>query len=62
MRPARCTELFDLLLSPRQGGAPRKINLCAGKNPVKFNIPEAGAVDRLVDLIREHGKWREPGP
>jgi (E)-4-hydroxy-3-methylbut-2-enyl-diphosphate synthase len=27
---------------------------------VKFNIPEAEAVDRLVDLIREHGKWVEP--
>jgi (E)-4-hydroxy-3-methylbut-2-enyl-diphosphate synthase len=24
---------------------------------VKFNIPEAEAVDRLQDLIREHGKW-----
>jgi (E)-4-hydroxy-3-methylbut-2-enyl-diphosphate synthase len=27
---------------------------------VKFNIPEAEAVDRLKDLIREHGKWVEP--
>ena len=27
---------------------------------MKFNIPEAEAVDRLVDLIREHGKWAEP--
>ena len=27
---------------------------------MKFNIPEAEAVDRLVDLIREHGKWVEP--
>jgi len=42
------------------GGAPGKINLYVGKTPVKFNIPEAEAVDRLVDLIREHGKWREP--
>jgi (E)-4-hydroxy-3-methylbut-2-enyl-diphosphate synthase len=42
------------------GGAPHKINLYVGKNPVKFNIPQAEAVDRLVDLIREHGKWREP--
>lgn len=39
------------------GGAPGKINLYVGKNAVKFNIPEAEAVDRLVDLIREHGKW-----
>ncbi|MBL9127987.1 MAG: (E)-4-hydroxy-3-methylbut-2-enyl-diphosphate synthase, partial [Verrucomicrobiales bacterium] len=42
------------------GGAPGKINLYVGKSPVKFNIPEAEAVDRLVDLIREHGKWVEP--
>jgi (E)-4-hydroxy-3-methylbut-2-enyl-diphosphate synthase len=42
------------------GGAPGKINLYVGKKAVKFNIPEAEAVDRLVDLIREHGKWVEP--
>jgi len=42
------------------GGAPGKINLYVGKKAVKFNIPEAEAVDRLVDLIREHNKWVEP--
>jgi (E)-4-hydroxy-3-methylbut-2-enyl-diphosphate synthase len=42
------------------GGAPGKINLYVGKTPLKFNIPEAEAVDRLVDLIREHGKWTDP--
>ena len=42
------------------GGAPGKVNLYVGKTPFKFNIPEAEAVDRLVDLIREHGKWTEP--
>ena len=42
------------------GGAPGKINLYVGKTAVKFNIPEGEAVDRLVDLIREHGKWAEP--
>ncbi|HEV2047094.1 MAG TPA: (E)-4-hydroxy-3-methylbut-2-enyl-diphosphate synthase [Chthoniobacterales bacterium] len=42
------------------GGAPGKVNLYVGKTPVKFNIPEAEAVDRLIDLIREHGKWIEP--
>ena len=41
------------------GGAPGKINLYVGKTPIKFNIPEAEAVDRLVDLIKEHGKWVE---
>ena len=42
------------------GGAPNKINLYVGKQPIKFNIPEAEAVERLVDLIKEHGKWAEP--
>lgn len=44
------------------GGAPNKINLYVGKTPVKFNIPESEAVDRLVDLIKEHGKWVDPEP
>ena len=44
------------------GGAPGKVNLYVGKTAVKFNIPEAEAVDRLQDLIREHGKWVEPVP
>ena len=43
------------------GGAPCKVNLYVGKTAVKFNIPEAEAVDRLKDLIREHGKWAERG-
>jgi (E)-4-hydroxy-3-methylbut-2-enyl-diphosphate synthase len=42
------------------GGAPNKINLYVGKTPIKFNIPEADAVERLVDLIKEHNKWVEP--
>jgi len=42
------------------GGAPGKINLYVGKTPIKFNIPEVEAVDRLVDLIKEHGKWADP--
>ena len=42
------------------GGAPGKINLYVGKTPIKFNIPEAEAVERLVDLIKEHNKWVEP--
>ncbi|MGI8601440.1 MAG: (E)-4-hydroxy-3-methylbut-2-enyl-diphosphate synthase [Verrucomicrobiales bacterium] len=48
------------------GGAPGKINLYVGRTAVKFNIPEAEAVERLVDLIREHGKWvdapQQPAP
>jgi (E)-4-hydroxy-3-methylbut-2-enyl-diphosphate synthase len=42
------------------GGAPGKVNLYVGKTPVKFNIPQDEAVERLVDLIREHGRWVEP--
>jgi len=42
------------------GGAPGKINLYVGKQAVKFNILEGEAVQRLVDLIKEHGRWVEP--
>ena len=42
------------------GGAPGKVNLYINKTPVKFNIPEGEAVARLVDLIKENGKWFEP--
>jgi len=45
------------------GGAPGKINLYLGKEPVKFNIPEEEAVGQLVELIKEHGRWVEkPAP
>ncbi|MES2997277.1 MAG: (E)-4-hydroxy-3-methylbut-2-enyl-diphosphate synthase [Verrucomicrobiota bacterium] len=39
------------------GGAPGKINLYVGKTAVQFNIPENEAVERLIGLIRDHGKW-----
>ena len=42
------------------GGAPGKVNLYVGRQAVKFNIPEAEAVERLVDLIKEHQRWVEP--
>lgn len=42
------------------GGAPAKINLYVGKQCVQYNIPQAEADDRLVALIKEHGKWVEP--
>ncbi|MBK1792165.1 (E)-4-hydroxy-3-methylbut-2-enyl-diphosphate synthase [Persicirhabdus sediminis] len=41
------------------GGAPSKINLYVGKKAVKFNIPEDEAVERLIDLIKEHDRWIE---
>ncbi len=42
------------------GGAPNKINLYINKTPVKFNIPESEAVEKLIELIKENGKWIEP--
>ncbi len=42
------------------GGAPGKINLYVGKECVQVGIPQKEAVDRLIDLIRTHGKWVEP--
>ncbi|MGZ0654751.1 (E)-4-hydroxy-3-methylbut-2-enyl-diphosphate synthase [Coraliomargarita sp. W4R53] len=41
------------------GGAPAKINLYVGKECVKYNVPAADALDSLIDLIKEHGKWVE---
>ena len=42
------------------GGAPNKINLYVKHTPVKFNIPQEEAVERLVDLIKEYGRWVNP--
>ena len=42
------------------GSGPGKIDLYVGRNRVKSAIPQAEAVDRLVDLIQEHGKWIDP--
>ncbi len=42
------------------GGAPGKVNLYVGKTCVQYHIPTAEAVDRLIDLIKEHGRWIEP--
>jgi len=42
------------------GGAPGKINLYVGKQCIRYNIPQSEADDRLIDLIKEHGKWTEP--
>lgn len=42
------------------GGAPGKINLYVGKTCVQYNIPQKNADARLIELIREHGKWVDP--
>ena len=41
------------------GGAPGKVNLFVGKECVEKGVPTADAVDRLVDLIKTHGRWIE---
>jgi (E)-4-hydroxy-3-methylbut-2-enyl-diphosphate synthase len=42
------------------GTAPGRISLWVGKTQVKQHIPEDRAVDELVALIQEHGKWTDP--
>ena len=42
------------------GGAPGKVNLYVGKTPVKFNIPEGEAVERLK--ANAFGCWPAAGP
>ncbi|MDQ3929200.1 MAG: (E)-4-hydroxy-3-methylbut-2-enyl-diphosphate synthase [Chloroflexota bacterium] len=42
------------------GGAPGKVNLFVGKECVEKGVPTEQAVDRLIDLIRTHGKWTDP--
>ena len=41
------------------GTGPGKITLYKEKAVVKKNVPEAEAVDELINLIREHGDWVE---
>ncbi len=38
-----------------------KIALYKGQEVVKKSVPEAQAVDELINLIKEHGKWVEQG-
>ena len=42
------------------GGAPDRVNLFVGKECVEKGVPTEQAVDRLIDLIKSHGKWTEP--
>jgi (E)-4-hydroxy-3-methylbut-2-enyl-diphosphate synthase len=42
------------------GGGVGKINLYVGKECVEKGLSAALAEERLVSLIKEHGKWREP--
>lgn len=44
------------------GSRPGKIDLYVGKTCVKKHIDFADAVDELVDLLKKHGRWKEPKP
>ncbi len=39
------------------GSGPGRITLYRGKEVVKRNVPTAGAVDELIELIREDDRW-----
>ncbi len=42
------------------GGTPGHVNLYVGKDVVEKAVPEAVADERLIALIRDHGRWTEP--
>lgn len=44
------------------GSKPGMIDLYVGKQCVEKDITFADAVDRLIDLIKRHGRWVEPEP
>ena len=41
------------------GGAPGKVDLYVGKTVVQRGIPNEIACDALVELIKEHGMWKD---
>ena len=42
------------------GAAAGRISLYKGKQCIEMNIPEEEAIERLVELIKQHGDWCEP--
>ncbi|MCH5334530.1 MAG: (E)-4-hydroxy-3-methylbut-2-enyl-diphosphate synthase [Alistipes sp.] len=42
------------------GAAPGRITLYKGREVVERNIPQDEALERLVELMRRNGDWREP--
>lgn len=42
------------------GTGPGKITLYKGKEVVKRNVESESAVDELINLIKEHGRWVDP--
>ena len=41
------------------GSGPGKISLYVGKECVERNIPDSEAEERLIQLIKDHGKWAD---
>jgi (E)-4-hydroxy-3-methylbut-2-enyl-diphosphate synthase len=44
------------------GGSPGHVNLYVGKECVERAVPEAEADERLIALIKTHGRWTDPTP
>jgi (E)-4-hydroxy-3-methylbut-2-enyl-diphosphate synthase len=44
------------------GGAPGRVNLYVGKECIRYHVPAEEADQKLIELIKEHGKWTEPEP
>jgi (E)-4-hydroxy-3-methylbut-2-enyl-diphosphate synthase len=42
------------------GSSPGRIDLYAGQDLQKKNVPEKDAVDALIGLIKSHDKWQDP--
>jgi len=42
------------------GGSPGTVNLYIGKEVVERGVPSAQADERLISLIKSHGKWVDP--
>jgi (E)-4-hydroxy-3-methylbut-2-enyl-diphosphate synthase len=42
------------------GGAPGQVNLYVGKTCVERAVPAEVADEKLVELIKAHGRWKEP--
>ncbi len=40
------------------GAAPGRITLYKGREVIQKNIPQEEALDRLIELIKQHGDWR----
>ena len=58
--PQAYLDARDLVLEDYVGWGPGKVSLFVGKTMVAKDVPEAEADQRLIDVIREHGKWVEP--